>query len=482
MTTAAFAKQGTPIVFDKGLGLCFGWFCFSKKGGEDYVDAHGDHFPDDELVAAVDGLMAQPIEKRTINIEHAGPGRGVICTAQAMTEDVAKALRIDTGGTYGVLGSFRPDDGLMKSIRDGKMFCLSIEGTAADVEVISKSADGAAEVEKGCKPKRIMRKVSLTKLAVVEAGAHAGAEVALVKSARPALARLAKRMPGLTSMEHGHQHIIYDVEEPDGRTSYECGEGDPEGCGHSHVFVRLADGSLAIGATAGHTHTLAASSEATETEPMSTDLAASLAKTRSLLAVALALSPEQAAFAKSLAPDSLEAFLAKSDTDRAKLATPIHKSERLGRSYYAGQESLVEVVKDADAMHERVAKAEATAETARFEKRAAAEIPNLAGSTAVQVAVLKAIDALPEETRKGALEMLKSANAAMGTLGRAPDFGGVGEPIAKGALAAYDEGLAEFAKSKGKKPDAVADEFLDTPDGQRLYAAYKAEHPSVRRA
>ena len=70
-----FTKRSAPISFDKDLGLCFGWFCFNKKDGEDYVDAHGDHFPGDELLKAVDSLMAKPASDREINVEHVGAGR-----------------------------------------------------------------------------------------------------------------------------------------------------------------------------------------------------------------------------------------------------------------------------------------------------------------------------------------------------------------------------------------------------------------------
>jgi hypothetical protein len=501
MPPIAFSKRSeSAIRFDKELGRCFGWACFSKKNGEPYIDLHGDHFPDDELLKAVDGLMKLPIEKREINVEHAGAARGTIVSAFALTEDIAKAVTppIETGGTYGVLVSFEPDADLLKSIQAGEMICLSIEGKAYDVQEVAKSA--AAEVA-ATAHKRTMRRVELTKLAVVKAGAHEGAQVAILKSAAPtdavvSFARTApavalavpveKRQHAATSAEYGHQHVVYDVDDPDakvGGTSWESMDG---GChGHSHSWVRNADGTITLLMAEGHTHTLATESDVMNTA--ATDLAKAqnditnlkdgFAKRESflktILAAAVLMTPAEAAFAKRLTPDQLEGFLGKSSEERAKLATPIHKSERTGRVYYAGQEDLVAEVKDADAMHEKVEKAERERDVATFEKRADAEIPSLKGTTAQRAKLLKAIAGIADEADRTAItEALVGASQAQATLLKRVGHNNP-NPLGESPQARYQAGLEAFAKSQNTTVIKATSAFNGTTEGAALYdAAY----------
>lgn len=480
---ALFAKLSpAPIAFDRSLGLCFGWFCFSKQNGEPYVDAHGDHFPDDELVKAVDELMAKPAADREINVEHAGGARGSIATAQALTEDVAKSLGIDTGGTYGVVGSFRPDAALMKSIAAGEMFCLSIEGKAHDVETVAKSGDGdiAASAHK-----RTMRKVELTKLAVVKAGAHAGASVTLIKSARAVL--VAKATPALTSADAGHQHAIHDIDEASGCTSSEQMAGQPNDGWHSHLFVRNPDGSLSIAMALGHTHTLASTTEITamadaDLAKTNADLTKRAATLSSLLLIAATMPADQAAFAKSLPAEKLEGFLSLPEAERVAKATPVYKAAD-GTCYFASDDPrMVALAKSDDAKTLEIAKAKANAEVATFEKAAARDAGNLPGKVGDHAWLLKAIDeaeGAPEQ-KAAAVSLIRAANGAYGEVFKSKGFGSNGaEP--GNALAEFDKGLAEFAKSVGKAESLVADDFLETPKGAELYRAYEAETAATRR-
>jgi len=545
MPPVAFAKTSEPLRFDKKLGLCFGWLCFSKKAGEDYVDAHGDHFPDDELLKAVDVLMARPAAEREINVEHVGEGRGSIATAQALTEDVAKALGCDTGGTYGVIGSFRPDAELLKSIEAGDMFCLSIEGTASDVEAITKSALAKGKY----KHKRTMRSVDLTKLAVVKAGAHEGARVELIKAAvgtltpvdktlagakkwlkkaiarherhmdgteatdddsqktmmdemrtaleelgdemsKGALAPIAARTPAATSVEMGHQHAIHDVDEKDGYTSWETEAGGYHG--HSHSWLRDDDGTIVILVSDGHTHTIATEISAMSTPDIAkaqadiVNIKADFAKRegvlKALLFALVALPVEQAAFAKRLPPGEVEGFLAKTDAERAALATPVFKSVSTGECFYASDDArLVTMAKAADATAVELAKAREAGEVARFEKAATDTIPHWPGTLAERAAVVKAVMGIADEaTRTVALEKLKAANVAFESITKR-----VGHntplPLGGSALEAFDKGLEAFAKAAGKSADQSADDFLSSPEGQRLYKAYEEETAAQRR-
>ncbi len=480
MTATPFAATA-PLAFDKALGLCFGWLCFSKQGGAPYVDAHGDHFPDDELVLAADELMAKPAAERAINVDHAGGARGTISTVQALTEDVAKALRIDTGGTYGLVGSFRPDAALLKSIVAGEAFCLSIEGSAADVEVIAKSAD-AALAEAGCK--RVMRKVSLTKLAVVKAGAHEGAAVALVKSAKAALAvrRIAKREPALTSATDGHQHLIDDTDCDSGFTSYEC---NPGGYGHSHPWVKGEADTITIGAANGHSHTVTPELDTEDTampDPAATvtkaeDLAAAkaacdklmadVAELHAALGMAASLTADEQAVAKGLAGPALLAFLKLPAEVRKAKSTPIYKSAD-GTAYFASDDQrLVAMAKSADAQAVELAKAREQAEAVGFEKAAGVTIPNLKGTPQVKAAIMKSIAALPEADRTAVTETLRGADAAMALLFKTQGHNIATDPASP--QAELDAIAADIAKTKGVSIAKAADLALDTPRGAQLY-------------
>lgn len=480
MTTVDFRKA-SPLAcsFDAELGVCVGWACFSKKDGKDYVDAHGDHFPDVELFKAVDALNRIPVEQRAINVEHAGPDRGVIVSAFALTEDFAKAAvpKIDTGGTYGVLVTFKPDAELLKSIKAGESVCLSIEGRAHDVETIAKSAGADIADIAATAHKRTMRQVELTKLAVVKAGAHEGAAVAIVKGA-PAdpivlwqAAKLAKRAPALTTVTNGHQHLITDIECADGFTSYELSPGAEYG--HSHPFVRGADGAITVGTTDGHTHDIANTGDATMADDLAKSLSADLAKARGMLATALELPADQLAFAKRLDGAALESYLAKSDAERASAATPIHKSERTGRAFFHGEEALVELAKDADAMHAEVAKSRAAAEQAEIAKSAAA-LPHLVGNALIA----KAVHLLPEAERVEAVKHLATINASIGTVTRPIGKGQEPDPVIKSAERELEDALEAFAKAAGKSPDACLVEFTKTAEGKRLYAAAYQSNPT----
>jgi hypothetical protein len=475
-----FSKRSpAPLAFNKAEGLLIGWLCFSDKDGQPYVDLHGDHFPADELFKAADELMAKPAAERMLNVEHAGGGVGEIRTVYAVTPEIAKAHGWDTGGTYGLVGSVKPDAALMKSIADGELACFSIEGKAAEVEVVKAAGDVAATAHK-----RTMRKVSITKLALVKAGAHEGAGVALIKTAAQVLRSMAvaKRTAALTSETAGHQHLVYDLDEPSG-----CTSGDPMNLGvdggwHSHPFVREPDGSITIGAANGHSHTLATPSTEPDTMPdpalakAESDLTAAkesigklhaeLDALEGLLGVAASMTEDEKEVAKGLKGPALREFLAQPADVRKSRATPIYKGAD-GATYYPGDERAANLAK-------RVDTAEAATRDAEFAKRAAAEIPALPGTIETHVAVLKAVHGIP-----GAAELLKGANAAMATLMKAPGVGG-GNVEPGSPLEALEKAAAAFAKSVGKPVDKVYDDFLATDEGKALYATYKAAHPSSR--
>lgn len=472
-------RKVSPIAcaLDAELGVCVGWAAFSKKDGIDYVDAHGDHFPDAELFAAVDVLNRVPVEKRAINVEHEGPDRGVIVSAFALTEDFCKASvpKIDTGGTYGVLVTFKPDADLLKSIKAGEAVCLSIEGKAHDVETIAKSSSASIAATAH---KRTMRKVELTALAVVKAGAHEGAAVAIVKGA-PAdpvtiwrAAQVAKRAPVLTSAVAGHQHLIADAEESDGWTSYETVPGAEYG--HSHPFTRAPDGSITVGMSDGHAHEVPTAGEADMADDLTKSLTADLAKARALTSAVLALPAAELAYAKRLTETELAAYVAKSAEERAKIAAPVFVAKS-GEAFYATDDArLVNMAKAHDAQAVELAKAKEAAAVAEFAKTGADRFGHLIGGAPVHTAIAKAMASLTGDERKAAEDSIAAASGSIAKLLK-PIGNGGGESDGAGAEAQLNAMANEIAKTKGVPFFKAYSDALETPAGAALYARAEAE-------
>lgn len=474
MTTVAF-QRNAPVQIAKGgpLGLYFAWGAFAKVDGEPFVDAHGDIIPEDDLVAGAVGLA----KSNTLKLEHSGGARGEVPLVMPLTTDIKAALGIESPNSGLVVG-FRPDVELAKAIDAGEIIEMSIAGRAlaelAKAE-LAKGADGAPIAK--AEHKRTLRQLEIDEISLVKRAAHgAGTRIAIAKRADASPAEVAKRAPAMTDPTNGHQHLIWDVEEADGGTSYEVMPGAEYG--HSHPFVRRADGSISIGEAAGHTHTVSTTEEATMADDINKQLLAAQAdvsKAEQRTAAVLALPVEQFAFAKRLVGGELAAYLAKSATERAEAAKPVHVAKS-GEVFYASDDPrLVSMAKAHDAMAEQVEVAKAAAATAEIAKAAAA-LPNVKGADLIAKAIHGA--ALTADERKSALADLAAVNATVAVITQPIGKGGAQGPSS--ALEAFDAGLATFAKAAGKAPDAIADQFMSTPEGQRLYAAYEAERDPAR--
>lgn len=494
MTTVAF-QRNAPVQIAKGgpLGLYFAWGAFAKVDGEPFVDAHGDIIPEDDLVAGAVGLA----KSNTLKLEHSGGARGEVPLVMPLTTDIKAALGIESPNSGLVVG-FRPDVELAKAIDAGEIVEMSIAGRAlaelAKAE-IAKGADGApvAKVEH----KRTLRQLEIDEISLVKRAAHgAGTRIAIAKRADVAKAGMkcpdcgaamaedattcpdcklavkpvAKRAPAMTAPTNGHQHLIWDVEEADGGTSYEVMPGSEYG--HSHPFVRLADGSISIGEAAGHTHTVS-TEEATMADDINKQLLAAQAdvsKAEQRTAAVLALPVEQFAYAKRLVGGELAAYLAKSATERAEAAKPVHVAKS-GEVFYASDDArLVSMAKAHDAMAEQVELAKAAAATAEIAKAAAA-LPNVKGADLIAKAIHGA--PLTTDERKSALADLAAVNASIAL---------ITQPIGKGGAPASNDAesqLEALAKSiqagvPGMSFAKAFDEALATEKGAALYAQAEA--------
>lgn len=478
MTTVAFAKSAPALIRKGKLGVYFAWGAFAKRDGELFVDAHGDDIPGDEFVGAALSLA----KSAKLGHEHDGTVNGSVPLVFPLTEDIQAALEL-TSPHAGLAVGFQPVGDIAASLEAGDQWELSIAGEAMAelIKTTIAKSDKPDDIAKA-KQRRTLTKLRIDEISLVKAGAHgAGTRIAIAKRGEPidqvvvvdmvkAIADadpIAKRAPAMTDATGGHQHLIFDAEEPDGFTSYEVAPGAEYG--HSHPFVRLADGSISIGEAAGHTHAIS-TEQATMADDLAKTLAADVAKARGMIATAISLPPEQVAYAKRLTGDALEAYVAKSAEDRAKLSAPIHKSERTGRVFFAGDEPLVDLAKDADATHAELAKARDEAAATIIAKSAAA-IPHVKGAALLAKAVHGV--ALTVEERTEALAALATIDASIAT---------VTQPIGKGAEAGAngpDAELTALAKSiqagvPGMSFAKAYDEALQTERGAALYAQTSA--------
>jgi len=290
------------------------------------------------------------------------------------------------------------------------------------------------------------------------------------------------KKPAMTTAVDGHTHLLDDSGNG-GETSYTRSEG--EEYGHTHPWIRLMDGALAIGMAEGHTHSIVQDPSITSAksaqhgdQPMTatTDKQAitpeelTKAQKRAERAEAIVkLTSEERAHFDTLKPEAQDGFLAKSAVERS---TEVRKSADSNREVYKSRSGqvfrasddprLVDMARENDANAAKLQEAVEKSALATFEKRAATELPSLPGTDAVKAGILKALEGVP-----GAPEFLKAAeNAAKGAFTKAGTQGG-GEPL---SVPQQLEVLAQKFATDHKVPILKARaEVLETPEGQALY-------------
>jgi hypothetical protein len=122
---------------DSTLGLVLGWAIISKLDNEPYFDLQGDHIPEDLMLKASTDFMEN---SRTAKAMHAGEQRGSILFAFPMTEEIAKAFEIDTGGKYGLMVAMKADEDMLARFASGEYTGFSIGGKGSSEEVTDDEA------------------------------------------------------------------------------------------------------------------------------------------------------------------------------------------------------------------------------------------------------------------------------------------------------------------------------------------------------
>lgn len=316
------------------------------------------------------------------------------------------------------------------------------------------------------------------------------------------------KMLRLTTSEHAHAHLL-DDEEAGGSTSWNEGL---HARGHSHPWVRNADGTVTIGEADGHSHDAitqkvavdlvaheadqdrirkAAADRAPRNGGSEMDEKQRIEKLEADLAEARAfgkLTDAEKAYCAKLDAQDRATFLKASASDRASTlnkaleADPVvYKSEETGTEYRKSDDGrMVDLAKRNDELAKAQRESTDRLEKADLEKRATTEIGHLGGDLSARTALLKAVGTIQDEaTRtavaavlKGADAVLKMAQTSVGT--RAGGDGGAqDEPLEK------LDALARDASTKKGIPFAKAyDEVLQTAEGRALYDQFEVARRS----
>ena len=114
---------------DAGLGLVFGWgiVCCEKDAGgewEDHYDLQGDHIPEPLMVEATSDFM---LNSREAHEMHTGKRIGSIVHSFPLTQDIAKAMGIETKKT-GWMVAMKPSAAVLAKYQSGEYRGFSIGG------------------------------------------------------------------------------------------------------------------------------------------------------------------------------------------------------------------------------------------------------------------------------------------------------------------------------------------------------------------
>lgn len=115
------------VKVDDSIGVVFGWAMVSDVDGVPYYDTQDDHIPQSVMLKASTEFMS---DVRIGKEMHDGEQKGTIIFAWPMTDDIAKAMGIETKMT-GLMIGFKPSDpSILAKYKNGDYTGFSIGGAA----------------------------------------------------------------------------------------------------------------------------------------------------------------------------------------------------------------------------------------------------------------------------------------------------------------------------------------------------------------
>lgn len=364
---------------------------------------------------------------------------------------------------------------------------------------------GQDEDGKTAKDANIMEAFRIDFLSPVDRPAQEGARALLLKRdsdgrrrqpGKPTVKNDGEDTPGvLTSETDGHTHLVW-LHGRVGETTFAVSEGADTS--HDHPWVIDLTGMLTIGASEGHTHTVAmqdvtaALITMTKTEgkepdmPTKTDpkdLTKALEDRLELQSILIGMSDVERTHFGTLETAEKALFVGKSHDERGEDISELAKSKLDddpivyksldGDTYRKSDDQRnVRSARRADAADKRSRKAESLAKAATYTKRADDELGNLPGTNAERAELLKAIDDIKEDgARTAAMNALKAGNDAM-----ADRFVVRGTQVTPSADANSAEGRLEILvknhmdANEGVTEAKAFTKVLETPEGSAAYS------------
>lgn len=184
----------------------------------------------------------------------------------------------------------------------------------------------------------------------------------------------------------------------------------------------------------------------------------------------------QRSYFKTLEGEKATSFLKKSSDDRDAEMHEVQKGDPVVYTTTDGVEirksdgnAVLALAKASDSHAKRADAAEKALSDSTYAKRATDTLSHLPGDQDIKVELLKAVDAMPESAREGALALLKAGDAAQA--GAFVERGTTGKP---GEFSKAEDSLSALAKrfqeeNEGTPYAQAYAAVLKTEEGARLY-------------
>lgn len=534
-----FEKSGTFFKVDEEQGIAYGWAIVCFENDEPYFDLQGDHIPEG---AMVDALLDFSKNSRVGKDQHQGEQVGEHVFLYPMTKATAGGLGIKTA-KRGALVGYKPNNPAdLQLIKTGERTGFSIggfiiESDETDIGKAILKAYGASDTN-GKKKGRVFRTFKINEISLVDRPAQEGATVGIVKRHVIAKHELLSKEVLLTSVEDGHQHVVFldRVNDDDySSTTYDVAGGATDDTSHNHR-VLLADGKVVISTNAGHGHTVAVPADwqppvvAADTKPNqpgvevitarapvrveSSTSKSEPASVASATKEPLMTTPEETAILKSraesaearasraeklaeltdmqklyfgkLGPTDQAVFLAKSIAERGieTEASIVHKSADTV-FFKNDDQRLVSAVKANEAMSAQLAASQTVAKRAEYIEIAKRDMMHYAGEDDTVLAIVEAVSGIKDEkVRKAAFDSLRAANAAVLALTTAQGHANLGKSMPGSPEDEFYKARDAWAQKNSKDMGSdgararATKEFMATQEGAPLYKAYVAGQPA----
>lgn len=120
------------LKLDEEQRIVYGWASVTTQGGNPVVDKQGDIIPTESLVDAVNDFMKGD---RIGKVMHEGEATGSILHSLPITDEIAKALDIETDKQGWLIGYYVEDQKTWEAVKSGDYPAFSIGGYGLEVEV-----------------------------------------------------------------------------------------------------------------------------------------------------------------------------------------------------------------------------------------------------------------------------------------------------------------------------------------------------------